>query len=96
MVTPEFSALERTLRKNLEHLQQQLHIAQAGVIVTTQFLKTQDAEQDWDVATLLEQCVGNRLSRQLELTDALLAALDAYIADVAVPDSREWEGLPMQ
>src|SRR5690606_16792121 len=73
MVGREFNALERKIRKTLEQLQQQLLIAEAGVAVATQLLKAQNAEQDRDIANILEHCVAQRSGGQPEGTEALLA-----------------------
>jgi hypothetical protein len=76
MVTTQHSALERTIRTNLEQLRQQLDLVQSGLVVATQALKRQNAEQDRDIANILEFDVGGRLDRQIARTNALITSLE--------------------
>src|SRR5262249_14265736 len=85
------SALEHRIRTDLEHLRRQLDLVQSGLIVATHALKNQDAEQDREIANLLEFAPGPRLDGALERSRALIVSLEPRPASAA-PDAPEDSG----
>lgn len=69
------TALEHTLRSDLRQLHRQLRLIQSSLLVATRALKAQDAENDRDIAQVLEFDVGGRLDAQIEGASRLINSL---------------------
>lgn len=73
--------LERQMGTQLKQLHRQLQIIHAGVAVAAAALHHQGAEQDEEIARVLEYCVASRLAAQIERTAELLASLQPLPTD---------------
>lgn len=68
------AALEQLVRDGLRGLHVHLQVAYAGIVVAAAALHHQNAERDEEIARVLEYCVGDRLSAQIERTAELIAS----------------------
>lgn len=76
-------ALDITIQRRLRTLQIHLEIVHAGAVVSVAALRYQRAEQDEEVARVLQFCVADKLGDQLERLAALIDSLPAE--DAALP-----------
>jgi hypothetical protein len=71
---------EQGIADGFRKLHFQLQIAYAGIVVAVAALHHQNADRDEEIARVLEHCVGNRLSNEIERTAELIATLRAFPA----------------
>lgn len=74
-------ALDITIQRRLRTLQIHLEIVHAGAVVSVAALRYQRAEQDEEVARVLQFCVADKLGDQLERLAALIDSLPAEEPD---------------
>ncbi len=96
MVTRDSNDFAREVLKNIELLQDQLQLAQAGVSVAARALKAQDAEQDWDIACVLEHCAGRCLVEQMARLDELIYSLERCSQEPTEIEPPPAECMPLQ
>lgn len=69
----------------LANIRAHLGIAMAAAAVASLALKRQNAEGDADVALLLQRCVADGLSRQLDRLDHILKTARVFGAELRMP-----------
>jgi hypothetical protein len=84
-VSPTTSGRSTKVLSILANIRAHLGIAMAAAAVASLALKRQNAEADEDVAVLLQRCVADELSRQLDRLDHILKAARVIGAELRVP-----------
>lgn len=73
--------LDRAAVHRLKTIHTQLQSVYAGIVVVTAALRGQGAEQDEEIARVLQSLIGDRLARQIELLDELIDSQSPRVRD---------------